>query len=202
MEFSIQDNGIGIKKEDIEKLFKVDTKFTTDGTTGEKGSGLGLSLVHEIIRKHGGDIWVKSEKGQGTTFTFSVPVASTSILLIDDIKTDRLLYAKLLKNLIPNYTILEAENGKQGLDIIKQSSPALVITDHKMPVMTGYDLVTQLNISELRYKPPVIILSSDINKLVEAEYKDLGVEYIFQKPVNLTNFKTAIDRSLRKAFFN
>jgi PAS domain S-box-containing protein len=202
MEFSIQDNGIGIKKEDIEKLFKVDTKFTTDGTTGEKGSGLGLSLVHEIIRKHGGDIWVKSEKGQGATFTFSVPVASTSILLIDDIKTDRLLYAKLLKNLMPNYTILEAENGKQGLDIIKQSSPALVITDHKMPVMTGYDLVTQLNISELRYKPPVIILSSDINKLVEAEYKDLGVEYIFQKPVNLTNFKTAIDRSLRKAFFN
>jgi CheY-like chemotaxis protein/anti-sigma regulatory factor (Ser/Thr protein kinase) len=202
MEFSIQDDGIGIRKEDIDKLFKVDTKFTTDGTTGEKGSGLGLSLVYEIIRKHGGDIWVESEKGKGTTFTFAVPVASTSILLVDDMKTDRLLYSKLLKNLIPNYTILEAENGKQGLDIIKQSSPALVITDHKMPVMTGYDLVNQLNISELRYKPPVIVLSSDINKSIEAEYKDLGVEYIFQKPVNLTNFKTAIEHSLRKAFFN
>jgi len=202
MEFSVQDDGIGIRKEDIDKLFKVDTKFTTDGTTGEKGSGLGLSLVYEIIRKHGGDIWVESERGKGTTFIFSVPVASTSILLVDDMKTDRLLYSKLLKNLIPNYTILEAENGKLGLDIIKQSSPALVITDHKMPVMTGYDLVTQLNISELRYKPPVIVLSSDINKTIETEYKDLGVEFIFQKPVNLTNFKTAIERSLRKAFFN
>ena len=202
MEFSIQDNGIGIRKEDIDKLFKVDTKFSTDGTTGEKGSGLGLSLVYEIIRKHDGDIWVESEKEKGTTFTFAVPVASTSILLIDDMKTDRLLYSKLLKSLIPNYTILEAENGKQGLDIIKQASPALVITDHKMPVMTGYDLVTQLNISELRYKPPIIVLSSDITKSIEKEYKDLGVEYIFQKPVNLTNFKTAIERSLRKAFFN
>lgn len=202
MEFRVQDDGIGIRKEDIDKLFKVDTKFTTEGTTGEKGSGLGLSLVYEIIRKHGGDIWVESEKGKGTTFIFAVPVASTSILLIDDMKTDRLLYSKLLNNLIPNYTILEAENGKQGLDVIKQSSPALVITDHKMPVMTGYDLVTQLNNSELRYKPPVIVLSSDITKSIEAEYKDLGVEYIFQKPVNLSNFKTAIERSLRKAFFN
>jgi PAS domain S-box-containing protein len=202
MEFSVQDDGIGIRKEDIDKLFKVDTKFTTEGTTGEKGSGLGLSLVYEIIRKHGGDIWVESEKGKGATFIFAVPVASTSILLIDDMKTDRLLYSKLLNNLIPNYTILEAENGKQGLDVIKHSSPALVITDHKMPVMTGYDLVTQLNISELRYKPPVIVLSSDITKSIEAEYKDLGVEYIFQKPVNLSNFKTAIERSLRKAFFN
>ncbi len=202
IEFIVKDDGIGMRKDDIEKLFKIDSKFTTSGTAGEKGSGLGLSLVHDIIRKHGGDISAQSQLGKGTEFIFSIPVASANILLVDDVKTDRMLYSKLLKNLIPNYNILEAEDGKQALVLIKQTLPALVITDHKMPVMSGYDLVKQLNIAELKFKPPVIVLSSDINKMIEAEYKELGVEFVFQKPVNLSAFKNAIERSMRKALFN
>lgn len=202
IQFSVKDNGVGIKKENISKLFKVDAKYTTAGTAGERGSGLGLSLVRDIILKHGGEIWVESEEGKGSNFIFTIPVASTSILLVDDIKTDRILYAKLLKSLVPNYNVLEAENGKQALDIIKQSSPALVITDHKMPVMNGYDLVKQLNIAELKYIPPVIVLSSDINPIIKEQYKELGVEYSFQKPVDLSSFKNAIEKSLRKAIFN
>ncbi len=202
IEFSVTDDGIGIRKEDVPKLFKVDTKFTTSGTSGEKGSGLGLSLVHDIIFKHGGEIWVESEPGKGTTFTFSIPVASANILLVDDMKADRLLYAKLLKSFVPHYNILEAVDGKDALAIIKQALPALVITDHKMPIMNGYDLVKQLNILELKFKPPIIVLSSDITKTIEAEYKEIGVEYVFQKPVNLANFKNAIERSLKKALFN
>lgn len=201
VQFSVKDNGIGIRKEDLPKLFKVDTKFTTLGTAGERGSGLGLSLVREIIQKHGGEIWVESELGKGSQFIFTIPVSSTSILLVDDVRTDRILYSKLLKSLITGYSILEAENGKQALDIVKQSSPALVITDHKMPVMNGYDFVKQLQISDLKYRPPVIVLSSDINSVVEEEYKSLGIEFIFQKPVNLSNFKNAIEKSLRKAIF-
>lgn len=202
VEFGVKDDGIGIRTEDIDKLFKIDTKFTTSGTAGEKGSGLGLSLVHDIIRKHGGDIWVNSEIGKGTQFIFSIPVASSYLLIVDDMKTDRLLYTKLLKSLVPNYSVLEAENGKVALDVIKQSLPALVITDHNMPVMSGYDFVKQLSITSLKYKPPVIVLSGDVNKTIEAEYKALGVEFIFSKPVNLSNFKNAIERSLRKAIFN
>ena len=202
VKFSVEDSGVGMKNEDITKLFKVDAKFTTPGTAGEKGSGLGLSLVADIVRKHGGDIWVESEVGKGSKFYFTIPIASTNILLVDDIKTDRLLYSKLIKNLIPQYNIIEAENGKVALDLIKQSSPVLVISDHKMPVMTGYDLVRQLNVTDLRYKPPVIILSSDINDAVVSEYKELGVEYIFQKPVNLSDFKNAIQMALRKAVFS
>jgi PAS domain S-box-containing protein len=202
VQFSVLDEGIGIKKENIEKLFKVDSKFTTPGTSGEKGSGLGLSLVNDIIKKHGGKIWVESEYGSGSKFIFTIPVASTNILLVDDIKTDRLLYSKLIKNLMPNYSILEAQNGKEALDIIKNSSPALVITDHKMPLMSGYDLVKQLNITDLKYRPPVIILTSDYNAAIESEYKELGIEFIFQKPVNLSNFKNAIEKSLRKAIFS
>lgn len=196
--FSIKDNGIGIREDDIPKLFKVDSKFTTTGTKGEKGTGLGLSLVYDIVQKHGGDIWVKSTFGLGAEFFFTIPISSTNILLVDDIKTDRMLYSKLFKSLIPGYTVTEAGNGREALDMIKLSSPALVISDHKMPVMGGYELVKQINLSDLKIKPPVIILSSDINDVVEEEYKELGVEYIFQKPVNLNAFKSAIERCLRK----
>jgi len=202
VQFSVKDNGVGIKEADLPKLFKVDAKYTTPGTGGEKGTGLGLSLVYDIVQKHGGDIWVQSDFGLGTEIFFSIPISSTNILLVDDMKTDRVLYSKLLKNLIPGYTVTEAGNGKEALDIIRVSSPAIVISDHKMPVMGGYELVKQLSLSDIKLKPPVLILSSDINELVEEEYKEMGVEYIFQKPVNLNLFKSAIEKCLKKAAMN
>jgi PAS domain S-box-containing protein len=198
-QFSVKDNGVGIRQEDIQKLFRVDSKFTTPGTSGEKGTGLGLSLVNDIIHKHGGTIWVESEYGKGSEFIFTIPVASNYILLVEDINMDRLLYSKLLKSLMPSYTVIEAENGKIALEKINQFSPALIITDHNMPVMNGYELVKQINVAELKYKPPVIILSSDIDPAVEKAYTDLGVPFVFQKPVNLGSFKTAIEKSLKRA---
>ncbi|MGE5431905.1 MAG: PAS domain S-box protein [Syntrophomonadaceae bacterium] len=200
--FIVKDTGVGIKKEDLEKLFRVDSKFTLEGTMGEKGSGLGLSIVREIIEKHGGDIHAESEYGFGSEFHFTLPAAAANILLVDDNKTDRLLYHKILKNIVPNYRIDEADNGKDALEIIAKKTPALVITDHDMPVMSGYDLVKNLNGMDLKGKPPVIVLSGDVNKHIFEEYRELHVEYIFQKPVDLTNFKTAVERSLKKALFS
>lgn len=69
----ISDTGVGINKDDIEKLFRIDVKHTTQGTNKEKGTGLGLILVKEQIEKNGGRIWVESEQGKGTSFYFTVP---------------------------------------------------------------------------------------------------------------------------------
>ncbi len=74
VEVSISDTGVGMEKETIEKLFKIETSFTSRGTENEKGTGLGLLLCKEFVEKHGGTIWVNSEKGKGSTFTFSIPV--------------------------------------------------------------------------------------------------------------------------------
>lgn len=202
IEFSVKDNGIGIKPENIDKLFGVDTKFSSEGTAGEKGSGLGLSLVYEIIEKHGGKIWVESNYGNGTDFRFTLPIASANILLVDDNKTDRILYSKILKNITPDYTIESASNGKEALDIVFSSPPALIISDHLMPVMNGYDLVREVKKAEIKGKPPIIILSSDLDRQSIADYNDLGIEYVFQKPVNLSNFKQAVEKSLRKGLSN
>ncbi len=70
---SVTDNGIGISKERIEKLFRLDENESTPGTQNEKGTGLGLILCKEFIEKHGGEIWVESEVGKGSTFNFSLP---------------------------------------------------------------------------------------------------------------------------------
>ncbi|MCZ6703175.1 MAG: hybrid sensor histidine kinase/response regulator, partial [Ignavibacteria bacterium] len=198
-EFSISDTGEGIKEENLNKLFTVDTKYTTEGTAGEKGSGLGLSLVNEIVEKHGGTVWAESEYGKGSTFKFTLPVASVNILLVDDDKTDRLLYTKILKNITQDYTVEVASNGIEALEKIKSLSPALVITDHAMPKMDGYKLVKEMIQKDLLGKTPVIILSSAMNRNIIQDYNDLGIEFVFQKPVNLRSFKQAVEKSLKKS---
>lgn len=69
----VQDNGIGIEQEKINRLFRIDRNNSTLGTQNEKGSGLGLPLCKEFIEKHGGKIWVESEVEKGSAFSFSIP---------------------------------------------------------------------------------------------------------------------------------
>jgi len=74
-EVQIIDQGVGIEKENIEKLFRIDLKYKSQGTLGEKGTGLGLLLCKEFAETNGGKIWVESIPGIGSTFTFIVPTA-------------------------------------------------------------------------------------------------------------------------------
>ncbi|MEP1094068.1 MAG: HAMP domain-containing sensor histidine kinase [Cyclobacteriaceae bacterium] len=74
---AIIDNGVGIDMNRIETLFEITSSGSTKGTNNESGSGLGLVLCHEFIVKNDGHIWVKSNKGEGTTFTFTLPLKQT-----------------------------------------------------------------------------------------------------------------------------
>ncbi|MDX9882212.1 MAG: PAS domain-containing sensor histidine kinase [Prolixibacteraceae bacterium] len=76
--FSVQDTGIGMDKEQIDKLFCIDTNVNRPGTDGEPSAGLGLILCKEFIEKHNGRIWVESEEGKGSTFYFTLPGNTTS----------------------------------------------------------------------------------------------------------------------------
>ena len=74
IEISVHDSGVGISDNNVEKLFKIDEKVSMKGTEGEPSTGLGLLLCKEFVEKHGGRIWVESELGKGSTFSFSLPV--------------------------------------------------------------------------------------------------------------------------------
>lgn len=70
---AVKDYGVGIDKQDLEKLFRIDATFTSLGTKNEKGTGLGLVLCKEFVERHGGKIWAETEKGVGSTFYVSLP---------------------------------------------------------------------------------------------------------------------------------
>lgn len=70
---SVSDTGIGISEADIDKLFKIEIQYTTIGTSSERGTGIGLILCKEFVEKLGGDIWVDSKLGNGSSFKFTVP---------------------------------------------------------------------------------------------------------------------------------
>jgi signal transduction histidine kinase len=72
-EISVIDNGVGIEKENILKIFKIESKHTSRGTEKERGTGLGLVLCKEFVERHGGKILVESEPGKGSEFTFTLP---------------------------------------------------------------------------------------------------------------------------------
>ena len=84
---SVTDNGVGIKKEDIKKLFRLDENHSTLGTQNEKGTGLGLILCKEFAEKHGGKIWVESEFGKGSTFYLTIPQPTRKNTITKDKKS-------------------------------------------------------------------------------------------------------------------
>ncbi len=75
IELTVADTGLGMSEETITKLFRIDAQYTTRGTAGERGTGLGLILCKEFVEKHGGQIWVESEPEVGTSVKFTLPKA-------------------------------------------------------------------------------------------------------------------------------
>ena len=73
IEFTVADTGIGMKRADLQKIFNADIRFTTFGTGGEKGTGLGLDICRDLVLHHGGTIRAKSVLGKGSTFIFTIP---------------------------------------------------------------------------------------------------------------------------------
>jgi len=159
---SIRDTGCGMTPEIKERIF--DPFFTTK--TKEKGTGLGLSTVYNIIKQSGGNIWVYSEPGQGSTFKIYLPrveqeaVSKDSsfhrdekiefphgketLLFVEDEVSLRSLSSKILRN--QGYTVLEASNGEEALELVRRSMDRpihLLITDLVMPQMGGKQLVEE-----------------------------------------------------------
>jgi len=193
---SVSDTGAGMTPEIKERIFE---PFFTTKEKG-KGTGLGLSTVYGIVQQSGGNVWVYSEPGVGTTFKIYLPTIEEdteslrptalstkptqgfeTILVVEDEETVRKLACTVLQNY--GYTVLEAPNGEEALRIVQgqNGNPIhLMVTDVVMPGMSGRQLAERL--VSLCPKLKVLYMSGYTdNAIVHHGVLDPGIAYI-QKP--------------------
>ncbi len=192
VKIAVRDTGVGIPKEDFDKLFRIDTKYFSRGTEGEEGSGLGLALVAEVVQRHGGTITIDSQVGQGTSFIFTIPAVQKSVLIVDDNKGDRSLAVHYMEQILPDVLLLEALDGYEAMSIAISRLPVLILADFAMPGMDGLRLLKELRSQPQTKNTPVIIITSFESKADAEALMQYGVKEIFIKPANKDVLQKAV----------
>ncbi|MHC4871330.1 MAG: hybrid sensor histidine kinase/response regulator [Planctomycetota bacterium] len=203
--FIITDSGLGIHKNDLPNIFL--PFFTRKGEKAElnsplehvRGTGLGLSLCHKIIEKHGGKIEVESSLDKGSCFTVYLPSVeqpvetekqvissgmsaevNSNVLIVDD-DEDVVDYMKvLLKSLAVNLTIFN--NAEDALELLKKERYALALVDLIMPGMSGEQLITEIRKLPKSSQPEIAVITGWSKPSKLEEISNLGINHIIKKP--------------------
>jgi signal transduction histidine kinase/CheY-like chemotaxis protein len=154
---SVEDTGTGIRKKDLQLLFK---SFTVLGKAKERkpgSSGLGLAISKKIIQGHGGDISVVSAYGKGSVFTFSLPVRSRDKVLV--VISDKDLRQRCVSYIGKRgYRVIPAAAGAEALKNIKKERPELMVIDTWLEDISGFELIGRVRSESGSSKIPIIIL--------------------------------------------
>jgi PAS domain S-box-containing protein len=208
LRLSVSDNGHGMDRSIMERIF--DPYFTTKAP-GE-GTGMGLSVVHGIVKSYGGDIRVYSESGKGTTFHVHLPIIKTDlftietlsseltakgyerILLVDDEKPIARSVQKMLEHL--GYSVTAQNGSVEALEVfrIHPGKFDLVITDQTMPDMTGAQLAQKL--LDIRPDIPIILCTGFSEVITEERAKGIGIREYVMKPVVMSEISKTIRKVL------
>jgi len=178
IEFAVKDTGIGIPKDKHSTIFQHFSQVDSSTTRKYGGTGLGLAICKRLVNLMGGEIWLESEVGFGSTFYFTIKskipkvqlpkvivkstqqiLANKRVLLVDDNKTNLYILALQCKNwgLLPRSTV----NPREALEWIKNGDPFdFAIVDMLMPEMDGIELTRSIRQYKNKYQLPVIMLSS------------------------------------------
>jgi CheY-like chemotaxis protein len=188
VEFVVRDEGIGIPEHYSARIFKFDKMFSTRGTRGERGTGLGLSLVKEIIERHNGEIWYYSKEKVGSEFHFTVLSSENTILLVENHKEDFLKIEKLITENYPEFKFVGTDNGFEAINIVLKHHPSLIISSHNLPLMNGVQFVKSILRGDKKFYAPIIaIVDSNENSVIKS-YHEIGIKSILCKPVDLKLF--------------
>jgi signal transduction histidine kinase len=175
-EFIVKDEGRGISDSNREKMFNIGKIFSTEGTKGEKGTGLGLALAKQIVDKHNGEIWFYSDEETGSEFHFTVPSSENSILLVVSNDEERKIFSTIISKHFGSFKILSALNGFEALGIINAKMPSLVIADHKLPLLDGIQFVESVRKENKNLRIPLIMLLDSENDEITKSYQEIGVK--------------------------
>jgi CheY-like chemotaxis protein len=186
LQFSVKDSGIGIAKEKMDILFEAFTQADATTTRRYQGTGLGLAIAKHLINLMGGNIWVESKLGKGSTFYFNLKLATSGIgktklyvrgqipelknsrvLIVDDNETNRHIFTLQFESwgMVP----FTARSGQEALEIIEEHDEPfeLAVIDMQMPSMDGLELGKIIKSIPFKGDIPMIMLTSlgKINKL-------------------------------------
>ncbi len=197
----VEDTGIGMDETFVKNLFEKFTQEDTSITRQYGGTGLGMTISKDLIELMGGNIKVKSKKGHGTNISFSIefekgttldlPVKNSNfaldtnmlmgkkILIVDDIDINRLVATTILSNY--GAITLEAANGSEAIDVIKEETIDLVLMDIQMPIMNGFE-ASQFIRQNITTELPIIALTANAIKGDNEKCFEAGMNDYISKP--------------------
>jgi len=196
---SVTDTGSGISEKDQEKLFQAFSQVDASPTRKSGGTGLGLSICKQLINMHGGEIWVESEEGKGSTFHFSLPLynkelepgedGDKTILTIDDDMQVIGLYERYLQP--QGYKVISLTEPSRAVEVAKQVKPFAITLDIMMPGLDGWSVLDALKLDPETRNIPVIICS--IVEDIERGF-NLGASDYLVKPILEEDIVNSLDR--------
>ncbi len=204
--FKVEDNGIGIMPDKLNKIFQSFTQGESDIARRYGGTGLGLSIVKQLITMQNGDINVESKVGKGTTFTFYVILKGAdkdaakqnkslnknviskgadnmNILLVEDNLINQQLAFDTLKSWNSTIKIDLANNGKVALEKVKNTDYNLILMDIQMPVMDGIEATREIRkLSEPKCNTPIMAMTAHALKTEKENCFKIGMNEYISKP--------------------
>lgn len=204
LHFAIIDTGIGIKPEQVEKLFERFSQLDDTPARSYGGTGLGLAISKHLVEAMGGRIGVESQYGRGSTFWFEVPFAPAqqelveregeidkvslqglSVMLVDDDAINRLAGKHILEQ--AGCEVVLANDGKDALNRLRQCRVDLVLMDIHMPNLDGIEATRRIrNSNEYADRHlPIIGLTASVMKDEQQLYREAGMDDVVAKPVEI-----------------
>ena len=200
VEIAVADTGIGIKPEDLPKLFQRFTQLKQTITKRHQGVGLGLALTKQLVELHGGTIRAHSDgEGRGSIFTVCLPLAEVQavpqLLVVDDDKN--LLEAIRDALEAAGYRVKTAEDGAAALAQIEAARPELLILDLSLPIVDGWEVLRRVRTGAATRALPVLAITG-----VEVERSDqvlsAGADEFLSKPFSMTVLEATVRRILQQ----
>ncbi|MBA2448877.1 MAG: response regulator, partial [Chloroflexi bacterium] len=216
LQIAVRDTGIGIAPEDQARIFE-EFRQVGQGSAKAEGTGLGLALTRRLVELHGGRIWVESELGTGSTFTFALPLGRSDpteeaapvppalparvaspggpmILVVED--DPRALELLTIHLEGAGFAVAQARDGEAGLALARRLQPAAIALDITLPKLDGWDFLARAKADPALAEIPVVIVS-----MVDERGKGftLGAAEYLVKPVARDALLAAIRRFARAA---
>ena len=211
---TVTDTGRGIKKEDIDRLFKKFERLEEDRNTSIEGTGLGLAITEGLAELMGGKITVISDYGKGSTFKFVViqeivnvevkeeksnitssdynTFEGKKVLIVDDSKLNLKVAENVLKNFL--VTTESVTSGLECLSCVNSKKYDIIFMDIMMPNMSGVEVLRKLR--ENGVNTPVIALTADAIEGQEEKYMSEGFDGYISKPINKEKLSYVLNKYL------